>query len=371
MNSEGNNAKKKSNIITIIIIGIVLLVVLNFTGVVNIVKTFYGVIFPLLLGAGIAFVLNIVVKEYEKIYFPKSQNKMVIKSRRGVSILLSILTIILVLLFFLRIVIPQIAEFIRVLTVGFPVLYDKVVAWTLQHANDIPGLREKVLSFNMDGEAVVRKSLELLGNGAFGTVSFIGTVFGTIFEYILAFTFSIYILFSKETLKNNFDKIFNAFMRSDRRKKLYEGLRTTNETFASYFLGQFKEAIILGVLCTIGMLLLRFPYATIIGPVIGLTALIPMVGAYIGAAVGFLLIVIIDPLQAVLFILFIVVLQQIEGNLIYPKVVGQSIGLPGIWVFAAVTVGGGLMGITGIMLGVPIAATVYKLLGKSVNERLT
>ena len=217
---------------------------------------------------------------------------------------------------------------------------------------------------------MIKKGLELLGNGAFGTVSFIGTVFGAIVEFILAVTFSIYILFSKEQLKNNLDKLLKAYMRTDKREKLYESLRTANETFSNYFLGQFKEAIILGVLCTVGMLLLRFPYATIIGPVIGLTALIPMVGAYIGAAVGFLLIVIVDPLQAVFFILFIVILQQIEGNLIYPKVVGGSIGLPGIWVFAAVIVGGGLMGIAGVMLGVPIAATIYKLLGKSVNERL-
>lgn len=159
-------------------------------------------------------------------------------------------------------------------------------------------------------------------------------------------------------------------MLADRREKLYRWIRTANETFASYIVGQSKDAVILGVLCTLGMLVFGFPYAITIGPVVGLTALIPMVGAYIGAAIGILLIVAVDPMKALWFIVFFVALQQLEGNLIYPKVVGNSLGLPGVWVFAAITVGGGLMGITGVMLGVPIAATVYKLLGKSVRARL-
>lgn len=326
--------------------------------------------FPLLLGAGIAFVVNIIVSEYEKIYFPKSHNRFIVKSRRGMCILFSILTIILVLVFFMRIVIPQIAQFIRVLSAGFPDMYNNIVAWVMQQSDQIPGLQQKLQNLDMDGAAVFQKGLQLLGNGAFGTVSFIGTVFNAIFTFVLAVTFGIYILFSKDQLKAHFDKVFRAYMKADRRTKLYEGLRIANETFSSYFLGQFKEAIILGVLCTIGMLIFRFPYATIIGPVIGLTSLIPMLGAYIGAGFGFLLIVMMDPLQAVLFIVFIVVLQQLEGNLIYPKVVGGSIGLPGIWVFAAVTVGGGLMGIAGVILGVPVAATVYKLFSQSVNKRL-
>lgn len=370
MENGGNGSKRKSSIFIILLIGILLLIILNFSGVVNIFKNLYGIIYPLLLGAGIAFVLNIVVTQYEKIYFPKSKNKYVSKSRRGVSILLSILTIVLVLVFFMQIVIPQVTQFIGVLSANFPAFYNNVAAWVMQQANQIPGLQQQLKGLNMDGQAVLQKGLQLLGNGAFGTVSFIGTVFSTILGYVLAFTFGIYVLFSKEQLKANFDKLLKAYMRKDRREKLYEGLRIANETFSNYFLGQFKEAIILGCLCTIGMLIFRFPYATIIGPVIGLTALIPMVGAYIGAAVGFLLIITIDPFQAVMFMVFIVVLQQVEGNLIYPKVVGGSIGLPGIWVFAAVTIGAGLMGIAGVILGVPVAATVYKLLRIEVNKKL-
>jgi len=154
------------------------------------------------------------------------------------------------------------------------------------------------------------------------------------------------------------------------REKLSKVIQTADETFSNFFLGQFKEAVILGLLCTIGMLVFGLPYATTIGPVVGLTALVPMVGAYLGAAVGVLLIVMVDLFKAVFFIIFIVVLQQVEGNFIYPKVIGNNIRLPSIWVFGAIIVGGGLMGILGVILGVPIAATIYKLIGKSVNERL-
>jgi predicted PurR-regulated permease PerM len=370
MNIE-DGKKIKSLFKTIVFIGLILLIVLNFKDVLNIFRTVYTVISPLLLGAIIAFILNILVVTYEKIYFPKSKSKLVKKSRRGVCILLSILTIILVLIFFLNIVIPQIAQFISLLIKGFPGVYDKAVEWVLDYSDEIPALQERVKDLNMNGEQVLKKSLEILGNWTFGTVSFLGSAFGAVVQLILAITFSVYILADKEGLKHKFDKLLKAYMKEDKRKKLYEVLKTANSTFSSYIIGQCKEAVILGVLCTIGMVILRFPYANVVGPVIGMTALIPMIGAYIGAALGFLLILTVDWLQAVLFIVFIVVLQQLEGNIIYPKVVGSSIGLPGIWVFAAVIIGGGLMGITGILFGVPLNATIYKLLGKSVNKRLS
>ncbi|NLV21820.1 MAG: AI-2E family transporter, partial [Syntrophomonadaceae bacterium] len=242
--------------------------------------------------------------------------------------------------------------------------------WLKQYSDEIPGLQQRLAALNMDGAAIMQKGLALFGNWAFGTASFIGSVFSKIVTFILALIFSIYILFEKENLKVRFDKLFKAYMSKDRREKFYKDLRLTSRVFSDYIIGQCKEALILGGLCAIGMWIFGFPYALSVGSVIGLTALIPIIGAYIGAAIGFFLIVIVDPVQALLFIVFIVVLQQIEGNLIYPKVVGNSIGLPGIWVLAAITVGGGLMGIAGVLLGVPVAATIYKLLGQAVNARL-
>ena len=152
-------------------------------------------------------------------------------------------------------------------------------------------------------------------------------------------------------------------------KRIARIIRTADETFSSFIIGQCTEAVILGTLCSVGMLIFDFPYAVMIGSFIGVTALIPVVGAYLGAGVGAFMILTVDPLKAVLFLIFIVVLQQLEGNLIYPRVVGSSIGLPGMWVLAAVTVGGGLMGIGGMLFGVPLTATLYKLFRSDVNRR--
>ncbi|WMJ78912.1 MULTISPECIES: AI-2E family transporter [unclassified Sedimentibacter] len=362
---------KKRNFIVkmILLIGLVMIVVLNFDAAIGVMRKINAVISPLIYGAAIAFVLNILVVFYERIYFPRSRNKLVNKSKRGMSILFSLLTIILVVIFFLNIVIPQIVQFVSLLIKGFPDVYDSALKWAIDNSDVIPSLQKKVEGFSMNGEEVLKKSMEILGNWTFGTVSFIGSAFGAVIKFILALTFGIYILADKEELKRRFDRLFKAYIKPSTRKKLYEVMETANDTFSGYIVGQCKEAVILGILCTIGMLILRFPYAKVIGPVIGLTALIPMLGAYIGAVLGFLLIVTIDWFQAVLFLVFIVVLQQLEGNFIYPKVVGSSIGLPGIWVFAAVAVGGGLMGITGILFGVPLVATAYKLLRKAVNKR--
>lgn len=353
----------------VILAGIVLLIILNFPAFVKIVKNIYGVVFPLLFGAGIAYVLNLLVLQYEKIYFPKSKNKIVINTRRAVSIFLSIVTIVLVLLFFLLILIPQVNQFVNLLIERFPKIYETVATWVNQYADQLPVLQEKLKELKMDGNTALEKGSRILTSWAGGTVSLVGTIFGGIMNFILAVFFSIYILVSKEDLKNKFDKLLSSFVKADSRKRIYNVLQVANESFSSYIVGQCKEAVIIGVLCTLGMWILRFPYATIIGSVIGLTALIPLIGAYIGAIVGFLLIVTVDPIKALLFIIFIVILQQVEGNLIYPKVVGESVGLPGIWVFAAITVGGGLMGIAGVLFGVPIFATLYKLLGQVVNER--
>lgn len=370
MGKRADNIQPTTIYKAIILIGLVLLIVLNFAGVVNIFRLVYRVILPLLIGVAVAYILNILVSGYEKVYFPDSNNRIINNTRRGMTVLLSIITIILILFLLLRIIIPQVVASTSLLIAGFPAVYDQLLIWINQHADLFPGLQQQVASLDMDGQTVITRGLEVFGNWAIGTVSLLSSVFNKIVAYVLAAIFAVYLLFAKEQIKDNFNKLFNAYMRTDRRERLYDDLKITDEVFSSFIVGQFKEAVILGVLCTVGMLIFGFPYATTIGPVIGLTALIPLIGAYIGAAVGFLLIVMVNPIQALWFIVFIVVLQQIEGNLIYPKVVGDSVGLPGIWVFASIIVGGGLMGIVGILLGVPIAATVYKLLAKAANKRL-
>lgn len=369
-NNKINNEKQKLTMRTIILIGVILFVVLNFTVFINLFKYLFGIFSPLIIGAGIAFVLNILVSRYENIYFPKSTNIIVKKTRRSVCVILSILTVILVLLFLLYIVIPQISQFIHLLTTELPGIYEKSIDWVIKHSERYPFIRERLEQIDINGETAINRVLELLNSWAFGSMSFIGIVFNKIVELLLAFVFSIYILLEKDILKNNFKKLLHAYVSRDLREKLLKIIKITDDTFSSFFLGQFKEAIILGFLCTIGMLILGLPYSPTVGTVIGLTALVPIVGPYLGATVGFLLVAIVDLFKALLFIVFIAILQQVEGNFIYPRVVGKNIGLPAIWVLAAIIVGGGLMGIMGIILGVPIAATIYKLLGRHVNEKI-
>jgi len=368
--SEVNNKKQNPITKTIILIGIILLVVLNLNEIINLIKYLYGIISPLLVGGGIAFILNILVSKYENIYFPDSSNPIIIKTRRSLCIILSIFTILLVVLFLLYIVIPQISQFIQLISTELPFVYEKVVEWTIENSEKYPVIRERLEELDISGEEVFNRALELFNSWAFGSVSFIGIVFNKIVELLLAIIFSIYILFDRGTLERNYNKFVNAYLGKKWRNNLFKVINTADETFSNFFLGQFKEAFILGLLCTIGMLVFRLPYATTIGSVVGLTALIPIVGAFLGATIGVLLIIVIDPFKAVLFIIFIVALQQVESNFIYPKVIGNNIGLPSIWVFAAIIVGGGFMGIIGILLGVPIVATIYKLLSNSIKERL-
>ena len=200
---------------------------------------------------------------------------------------------------------------------------------------------------------------------AVGTIS---SVFGGIVTLLIAFIFAIYILSGKEKIGRQYHKLMKRYGKPGVVEKINHVLSTMNDCFRKYIIGQCTEAVILGGLCTVGMLLLGLPYATMTGAVIALTALIPVAGAYIGGEIGAFMIFTVSPVKAIIFIVFLVILQQIEGNIIYPRVVGSSIGLPGIWVLAAVTIGGGVMEIGGMLLGVPHAATVYRLLGEDVNR---
>ena len=198
-----------------------------------------------------------------------------------------------------------------------------------------------------------------------GTVS---TVFSGVITTLITLIFSVYLLAQKDNLLLQINKISNRYIKSEIKRKLTHVLSIMNDCFRNYIKGQCTEAVILGILCTLGMIILRLPYATMVGPLIALTALIPIAGAYIGAFVGAFMIMTESPTKAIIFLVFLIILQQFEGNIIYPKVVGSSIKLPAIWVLAAVTVGGGLFGIIGMLIGVPLAATAYRLIKEDVNK---
>ena len=203
------------------------------------------------------------------------------------------------------------------------------------------------------------------------TINIVSSVASGTVTIVLAVIFSIYLLLGKEKLRNQADRILNKCINKDIYAKIKYLLCVLDDCFHKYIVGQCTEAVILGILCTVGMLVLGIPYATMTGTVIAFTALIPVAGAYIGASVGAFMILTVSPMKAVVFLIFLVILQQVEGNVIYPRVVGSSMGLPAIWVLTAVTIGGGMMGIMGMFVGVPVAAAIYRLLREYVNQDVT
>ena len=200
-------------------------------------------------------------------------------------------------------------------------------------------------------------------------VTLVSRTVTTTANLMISFIFSVYILAGRETLGRQLKTLKNHYLKSEWFTGISHVLSVANDCFHRYIVGQCTEAVILGALCTAGMLLFRFPYAAVVGVTVGFTALIPVAGAYIGGAVGFLLILTSSPLKAILFVVYLVILQQLEGNIIYPKVVGTSLGLPGIWVLAAVIIGGGISGIGGMLAGVPLSACLYRLIREDVHRK--
>ena len=331
---------------------------------------------PLIAGCAVAYVLNIVMRKLEKLYFPNSGSRRAKRTRRPVCIVLSLVLIAAVIYLILRLVVPELIKAFAIIGQSIPVAFREVVDWLAENLDEFPQtgqMLENLQNLNVDWNSLWDSVINYLKAGIGGflnsTVTLVGSLVGAVVNSVIALIFAIYILASKEKLADQLKRTVRAFVRPCWIERCKRILVTADRTFSSFIVGQVTEAVVLGSLCTAGMLIFRFPYAPMIGAFIGATALIPIVGAYLGAAVGAFMILTQDPLRALLFLIFSIILQQLEGNLIYPKVVGSSIGLPGMWVLAAVTIGGGVLGIPGMLLGVPSAATLYKLLGYGVNRR--
>lgn len=350
------------------------LVIVYFGQVVQALKTAYGILLPLVLGFMIAYVVNILVRFLERHYFLKAEQSWIHKTKRPVCLLLSYVLILLILVAVITLVLPKVVDTIRALSAVLPEYWEQIRRWFGDHQEQWSFVNEWLSgdSFSWDSiadriQSSAPQSISGILASSFNLLS--GFTSGLL-NLIVGLAFSAYLLASKERLLAQIKRLQKAFMRPETAKRLNTVLSVANESFSSFITGQCTEAVILGALCILGMLIFGFPYATSVGIFIGVTSLIPILGAYLGAAVGVLLIFQVDPTKALLFIVFIIVLQQLEGNLIYPRVMGTSIGLPGIWVFAAVMIGGGLGGIVGMLFGVPVAATLYKLVQKAANDRL-
>lgn len=321
---------------------------------------------PLLLGCILAYAINILMTFYETHYFPRSANPALSKSRRPVCMAAAFLTLAALLFFIAKLVVPELVSCIKLLAGQVPAAINDLLAW-LETKNIVP---EDILASleTVDWGAKTQQIIGLLTSGVSSVVGAAVSVFSGAVTLLLALIFSIYLLLGKEKLGNQFHRLMLRYVTPGIYAKIRYLLSVLNDSFHKYIVGQCTEAVILGALCTIGMLVLNLPYATMTGAVIAFTALIPVAGAYIGAGVGAFMILTVSPAKAIIFLIFIVILQQLEGNLIYPRVVGSSLGLPAIWVLTAVTLGGGLMGIPGMLLCVPLAAALYRLVKEDVNR---
>ena len=327
---------------------------------------------PFLVGGAIAFVINVPMKSIERHLFAK--NGKLAKWRRPVAYLLTLALVIGIITLALVVVIPELGNTISMIVQQVPVAVKAVQKWLTDLPDSYPALAPAVAELNIDWSSLADSIVTFVQNFAAGVVSsgvgiFSGIVSGVV-TFVIAFTFSIYVLFQKERLARQAKQILYAVFPEKTTEKILSVAALSNQVFSSFLSGQCVEAVILGTLFVITMSILGMPYAMLTGIVIAITALIPIFGAFIGCVIGMLLIVMVDPVQAVWFLVLFLVLQQIEGNLIYPHVVGNSVGLPSIWVLVAVTVGGNMFGILGILVFIPLCSVLYALFAMFVKKRL-
>ena len=334
-----------------------------------------GILGPFLLGGAMAFILNVPMRAIERRIFPVRPGKQV-KGRRPMALLITLLAVIGVLALASSVIGPGIAEAVRSLAAQVPAAAERLWAQISRLEQYLPMLESLLADWNMeDWKNITQKAAQLLQSWGGGILSsgsmVIGGVVSGVSTFVIALIFSFYILLQKEKLGRQGRQVLYALLSERRADRTLEILRLSSRTFSSFLSGQCLEACILGTLFVVSMTIFRMPYALLVGVLISLTALIPIVGAFIGCGVGALLIAIADPWKALGFIVLFLVLQQVEGNLIYPHVVGSSVGLPSIWVLAAVTLGGSLMGILGMLVFIPLCSVLYALFRDYVKTRLS
>lgn len=345
----------------------------NFQIILDIFNSILAVIMPFLLGIMIAFILNVLMIRIEKILSRFILDKKYTSFKRVISIIVSLLIVIGVIGIIITLIILELTNAIKVIVKSFPETFEQLQVWINQNGNSFPQLETWINSVDLNSIASELSGLFKIGlTGMLGsTVDVISMFFTSILNLVVGIVFALYILMSKETLKRQSHKLIDAYIPKRISVKLLEVGTLARTTFSNFVIGQTVEAFILGTLCAVGMAVLNLPYAPMVGSLVGITAFVPIVGAFIGGGIGAFMILTVDPMQALIFIIFLVVLQQLEGDLIYPRVVGSSVGLPSIWVLFAVTVGGGLWGITGMLFSVPVLSVVYALIKGHVNKSVT
>lgn len=366
------NKKNMKNLMILIVFAVLVLV-----GVQRIENLAAGfvflmrIVFPFILGGAMAFILNIPMHFLEGRLFAKAKKKKLV---RPVSLVLSILFVVAILQIVLVVVIPEIAATFASISKNIEAFLPKLEQWLTEAFPDSEQLEMWIDSLEFNWDKIFQSAVNFLKNGAgnvlSSTVTVAKTVINSLMNFFVGFVFACYILLQKEKLSVQVKKVLYAFLPRHAVEKTLQVAALSYKTFSNFVTGQCLEAVILGTMFFVSMSVLRFPYALLVGVLIAFTALIPIFGAFIGCVLGTFLILVSNPVQAIGFVILFFVLQQVEGNLIYPHVVGGSVGLPSIWVLVAVTVGGSLMGVVGMLIFIPLSSVLYALFKGWVHKRL-
>ena len=369
--------KNINNIITGSILIVIFFLLYNisflYTAFIKLIKIFL----PFILGLAIAFVLNVPLQKIEGMLFKNRKKYPDSKwagKRRGWGLVITIFLVCIILGFVLNMIIPQLATTISQLVKQIPTGIQNLTRWADEKFQKYPMVMDVIQQFANDWQKILENAASVLKNSVNaiveGGINAVSGFFVGVTNFIIGFIFALYVLIDKEKLGTQVKKVLYAFLPKQTTETILRLGDMSSKTFAGFVTGQCLEAVILGSMFFIPMTIIRIPYAILIGMLIMVTALIPIVGAFIGLIVGVILILLVDPVKAIIFIVLFFVLQQIEGNLIYPKVVGESVGLPGIWVLVSVTVGGNLFGVAGMLVFIPLISVLYVLFKDTVYKRL-
>lgn len=361
------------SLLRIVIAGILLYCgIQNYTLILQLLSYVFRLIFPFALGGAIAFIINVPMRGIEKL-LPSKEEKTG-SGKRIISYLLTLVLILGIISLALFVIIPQVSSTARLIANQIPAAFSKFQKWLYAVTKDLPNVQTYINELNINWGSLSSYAVNFIkttGSTVFSSgVSVISGIVGGITNFVIAFIFSIYILLQKEKLSTQCKKALYALLKEEKADRILYIGRLSNKIFSNFLSGQCIEAVILGTMFFVTLSIFKLPYAVLIGVVIALTALIPIFGAFIGCAIGAFLIVMVNPMQALWFLIIFFVLQQIEGNLIYPYVVGGSIGLPSIWVLVAVMVGGNLLGVAGILIFIPFCSVCYALFREYVYKRL-
>lgn len=339
--------------------------------VASFVSLFFSALTPVIIGLVIAYLVNILMMFYERKLFPKTKPEYIKGGKRSFCMAAAIITMLGIIALLTYMIIPELITCIETFIDGIPNAVKNLT--NAEFIHKIIPEKNLIKLEHIDWKSYIDKGVGFLTSGITGAVSTVAEVafsaFSILFTTIIGIIFSIYFLTGKEEMIANSKKLMKTYMKPSWYKKTMHYLCLLGDCCHNYIVGKAIDAVVLGVMCIVGMWIFRFDYAVMIGALVGFCAIIPVVGGYIGAGIGSIMMLTVSPTQALLFLIYILVLQLVEGNVIYPKIMGNSLGLPGIWVLAAVTVGGSLSGIVGMLIAVPIVAALYKAVKEDVARR--